>query len=115
MIPLFYPHISQNAWKNVKDVLEPMIEDMEKRNFLFKRDKITHSYPTCWRCKEELVFRMTDAWFIKSDGIRKPAIREAKKVYWAPDFGGKLMNDWLNNMGDWNISRRRYWGFYWLL
>ncbi len=96
--------------KNVTEVLEPILEDLKKKGMLFKRDKITHRYPTCWRCKEELVFRMTDAWFITSDEIRPKMIREAQKVVWSPKFGGKLMNDWLSNMGDWNISRKRYWG-----
>ncbi|HDI02663.1 MAG TPA: isoleucine--tRNA ligase, partial [Candidatus Aenigmarchaeota archaeon] len=96
--------------KNVREVKEPIIEDLEKKGMLFKRDKITHRYPTCWRCKEELVFRMTDAWFIKVDEIRPRLIREAEKVRWSPEFGKKLMNDWLSNMGDWNISRKRYWG-----
>ena len=96
--------------KNVCEVLEPILEDLDKKGILYKRSKITHRYPTCWRCKEELIFRMTDSWFIKADGIRARMIRESSKVFWSPEFGGKLMNDWLGNMGDWNISRKRYWG-----
>ncbi|UCG95833.1 MAG: isoleucine--tRNA ligase [archaeon] len=96
--------------KNVTEVMEPIIEDLDKKGMLYGRDKIKHRYPTCWRCKEELIFRMTDAWFIKVDDIRERMIREAKRVMWSPEFGGKLMNDWLSNMGDWNISRKRYWG-----
>lgn len=96
--------------KNVADVLEPIMKDLDKKGMLYKRDKIKHRYPTCWRCKEELIFRMTDSWFIKVDDIRPRMIREASRVFWSPEFGGKLMNDWLENMGDWNISRKRYWG-----
>ncbi|MBU3905289.1 MAG: isoleucine--tRNA ligase [Nanoarchaeota archaeon] len=96
--------------KNVKTVLEPILEDLTKKDMLLKKEKITHSYPTCWRCKEELIFRMTDAWFIKTDEIRNDMIAEAKKVFWSPELGEKLMIDWLKNMNDWNISRKRYWG-----
>ncbi|MCD6477561.1 MAG: isoleucine--tRNA ligase [Candidatus Aenigmarchaeota archaeon] len=94
----------------VKDVRDKIFEDLKKKKMLFKIGEITHRYPTCWRCKEELVFRMTDSWFIKVDEIRDKLIEEANNVFWSPGHGKKLMNDWLKNMGDWNISRRRYWG-----
>jgi len=95
---------------HVKDVRDKIFEDLKKKNILFKIGEITHRYPTCWRCKDELVFRMTDSWFIKVDEIRPKLIEEANNVLWSPKYGKKLMNDWLTNMGDWNISRRRYWG-----
>jgi len=96
--------------KNVTEVLNPILEDLDNKGILYRKDKITHSYPTCWRCKQELVFRMTDAWFIKTDEIRDKMIEQSNKVFWSPELGGKLMVDWLNNMRDWNISRKRYWG-----
>jgi len=77
---------------------------------LFKVEDYRHRYPICWRCKEELVFRLVREWFIKSDGVRQKMKDEAAKVVWYPEFGGKLMQDWLTNMGDWCISRKRYWG-----
>lgn len=83
---------------------------LEKKNLLYKIEDCTHSYPVCWRCKAPIVFRAEENWFISAQEIRPRMIREAKKVNWHPEFVGKLMIDWLTNMGDWNISRKRYFG-----
>ncbi len=96
--------------KNVKKIHRLVIEDLEKNNFLYKAENYRHRYPHCWRCKEELVFRLVSEWFISSDEIRPLMKKNAKEVFWQPEHGGKLMQDWLDNMQDWNISRRRYWG-----
>jgi isoleucyl-tRNA synthetase len=96
--------------KNVKDISGLIIKDLEKNGFLYKTEKYKHRYPLCWRCKEEIVFRLDSAWFISSAEIRPLMKTEAKKIRWCPEHGGKLMQDWLNNMGDWNISRKRFWG-----
>jgi isoleucyl-tRNA synthetase len=96
--------------KNVKGIAKLVIEDLKKRGFLFKVEDYKHSYPVCWRCKEELIFRMVKEWFIKSDEIRPKMKEQADKVFWYPEFVGKLMQDWLTNMGDWCISRKRFWG-----
>jgi isoleucyl-tRNA synthetase len=96
--------------KNVKGIASLVIEDLKKRGFLFKVEDYKHSYPVCWRCKEELIFRLVKEWFIKSDEIRPKMKEQADKVFWYPEFVGKLMQDWLTNMGDWCISRKRYWG-----
>ncbi len=96
--------------KNVKYVKKLIVEDLDKRGFLFKVENYKHRYPICWRCKEELVFRLDSSWFIKCDEIRPVMKREAAKVEWYPEHTGDLMQDWLDNMEDWNISRKRYWG-----
>ncbi len=96
--------------KNVKDVKKEIVKDLEKRKLLFKIENYKHRYPICWRCKEELVFRLDSSWFIRCDEIRPIMKKEAAKVEWYPEHTGKLMQDWLDNMEDWNISRRRYWG-----
>ena len=70
----------------------------------------THRYPHCWRCDTPLIWRVTDDWLISVDELR-PALLEANAtVEWTPAYMGKRMDDWLRNMGDWNISRRRYYG-----
>ncbi|MBI2507894.1 isoleucine--tRNA ligase [Candidatus Woesearchaeota archaeon] len=96
--------------KNVKSIHKLVIEDLKKNNFLYRAENYRHRYPHCWRCKEELVFRLVSEWFISSDEIRPLMKKNAKEVFWHPEHGGKLMQDWLDNMQDWNISRRRYWG-----
>jgi len=94
----------------VGEVAEMIFHDLEEKGMLYKTEKYEHRYPVCWRCQEELVFRLVDEWFIACDKIRQPMIREARKVHWVPDYAGKRMEDWLNNMGDWCISRKRFWG-----
>ena len=96
--------------KNVKNVKKEIVADLEKRKLLFKVENFKHRYPICWRCKEELVFRLDYSWFISCDEIRPKMKEESKKVIWYPKHTGDLMQDWLDNMEDWNISRRRYWG-----
>ncbi|NPE09005.1 MAG: isoleucine--tRNA ligase [Asgard group archaeon] len=94
----------------VTETSEKVVESLRKRNLLLKTEEFTHRYPTCWRCHEELVFRLVQEWFIDSEHIR-PLLKEATtKVEWVPSFYGKRMIDWLNNMGNWCISRKRYWG-----
>jgi len=92
------------------EVADIVIEDLRRRELLVDEGRITHRYPTCWRCGTPLVFRVVDDWFIACDGIRQPMLDENEKVAWTPDFYSKRMADWLRNMGDWNISRKRYFG-----
>lgn len=96
--------------KHVKEVKPLIIKDLKERGILFKTGKITHRYPTCWRCKEELVFRKTDSWFIKSNEVKEKMKELNEKIKWYPSFGEKIMNNWLDSLRDWNFSRKRYWG-----
>jgi isoleucyl-tRNA synthetase len=106
MLPLFgeFAHLSAD------DVAQPVTEKLRERGLLIEAGEITHRYPICWRCSTPLLFRIVDDWFIACDEIRQP-LREANRgVEWTPAFYGKRMDDWLVNMGDWNISRKRYFG-----
>ncbi|MBI2673615.1 class I tRNA ligase family protein [Candidatus Woesearchaeota archaeon] len=96
--------------RNVKEVKKEIVSDLDKRGLLYAVENYKHRYPICWRCKEELVFRLDYSWFISCDEIRPIMKKEASKVEWYPEHVGKLMQDWLDNMEDWNISRKRYWG-----
>ena len=77
---------------------------------LVEAGRITHRYPICWRCRTPLVFRVVDDWFIGVDEIREQLLEANATVEWTPPQYGKRMDDWLRNMGDWNISRKRYFG-----
>ena len=92
------------------EAADVIIEDLRRRELLVDSGVITHRYPTCWRCGTPLVFRVVDDWFIACDEIRQPMLDANATVQWTPDFYSKRMDDWLRNMGDWNISRKRYFG-----
>ncbi len=96
--------------RDAREVAADVIADLERRGLLLRAHRYEHRYPHCWRCQEELVFRVDDEWFIRADEIRQPMLDAAAAVRWTPDYAGARMADWLRNMGDWNISRRRYWG-----
>ncbi|NHJ40842.1 MAG: isoleucine--tRNA ligase, partial [Asgard group archaeon] len=95
---------------NVDEISEKVIDLLKERGLLYKTQQYTHRYPTCWRCHEELVFRLVDEWFIDCEEIRPKLKDVVKNVKWEPKFYEKRMLDWLSNMGNWCISRKRYWG-----
>lgn len=96
--------------KNVKDTKKDIVKELKERGILHAVENYKHRYPICWRCKEELVFRLDSSWFVSCNELRPIMKREAARVQWYPEHIGKLMQDWLDNMEDWNISRRRFWG-----
>lgn len=111
----------------VADVVEPIFKSLETKGMLYKVAAYTHRYPTCWRCKTELVFRLVDEWFIsmgevyatpraelsaeqKAHSLRYQIMDVVDQIRWIPDFGYAREMDWLRNMHDWMISKKRYWG-----
>ena len=96
--------------KKYSEVNKEVLEDMEKRGFAYKIVFYIHRYPHCWRCGEELVFRMVNEWYVKSEEIKKKLIEENRKVKWYPEYGKVRQEEWFKNMGDWLISRERFWG-----
>lgn len=95
---------------NTDELRDFVFEEMKKRGKLYYTHKYTHAYPHCWRCKNPLLFRLVDQWVIKMDELRPQLIEAIEPVKFSPDFMKKRMLDWLNNMGDWAISRSRYYG-----
>jgi isoleucyl-tRNA synthetase len=95
---------------DVHDVEKPILTRLKEKGIFFRQETIRHRYPHCWRCKEKLVFRVEYEWFIACDEVRPLMKAEAEKVLWVPESVGKRVQDWYNNMGDWCISRKRYWG-----
>jgi isoleucyl-tRNA synthetase len=92
------------------EAAEQIIGRLEEKGVLVEAALHEHRYPECWRCHTPLIFRIADDWFIKVDEIREPMRKANGEVQWVPEYMGKRMDDWLVNMGDWNISRRRYYG-----
>ncbi|UCH33856.1 MAG: class I tRNA ligase family protein, partial [Armatimonadota bacterium] len=107
---IYGPDYGWLAGKGVGEVAPLIFDDLERKGMLYNTEDYAHRYPVCWRCQEELVFRLVDEWFIACDELRQPMIDAARTVRWIPEYAGKRMEDWLNNMGDWCISRKRFWG-----
>ena len=106
----FYPPYGPFAGMSTTEVEEPVVASLRERGLLAEAGRITHRYPICWRCRTPLVFRVVDDWFIGVDAVRERLIEENQTVEWTPPQYRKRMDDWLRNMGDWNISRKRYFG-----
>ncbi|HSC92526.1 MAG TPA: isoleucine--tRNA ligase [Gaiellaceae bacterium] len=92
------------------EAAEQIIGRLEERGRLVEAGLYEHRYPECWRCHTPLIFRISDDWFISVRDLREPMREANASVKWTPEYMGKRMDDWLVNMGDWNISRRRYYG-----
>ena len=97
--------------KSSHAIADEVFNELKRQGKLYKTQPHEHSYPVCWRCKTPVIFRLVPAWYITvTDELRERLINSAKRVKWEPESGGRRMEDWLQNMGDWNISRKRYYG-----
>jgi isoleucyl-tRNA synthetase len=78
---------------------------------LFKKEKVDHNYPHCWRCKTPLLYYARPSWYIEMTKLKDQLIANNNSVEWYPDYvGEKRFGNWLENLNDWAISRSRYWG-----
>ena len=104
--------LEEFGFKGVKhlDVSKLVLKKLTELGLLFKQTSLRHRYPVCWRCGQELVFRLVDEWFIKTDEIRPLLLSAIEEVTWHPYYMKDQMKNWLTNMGDWCISRKRFWG-----
>ena len=107
---IFYSNFGFFAGKDAGEVSDLVFDQLKERGKLYYTHKYKHRYPVCWRCKKPLIFRLTKEWYIKADEIRQQLIDAVETVVWQPEFMKKRMLDWLVNMGDWNISRKRFYG-----
>ncbi len=107
----------KNAKENPRLILDYLVA--KGNTWFLKIEDYKHRYPVCWRCKTELVWKVTDEWYIAMDKpsptsgktFRQIMIEVAKKIKWLPAFGLERELDWLTHMGDWLISKKnRYWG-----
>jgi isoleucyl-tRNA synthetase len=92
------------------EAADQIVGDLGERGLLLEAGLYEHRYPHCWRCDTPLIFRIADDWFISMEDLRQQLLDANETVEWVPAYMGKRMEDWLRNMGDWNISRRRYYG-----
>ncbi|SRR5579884_425647 len=96
----------------VYDANKNIIEKLKEIGNLFKEEKITHSYPHCWRCKNPIIFRATPQWFIsmEKNHLRANALEAIDHVQWIPDWGRDRIFNMVENRPDWCVSRQRAWG-----
>ncbi len=106
---------TEGPWKGslvVDSELEiEIIKYLSKEDKLFKKQKMEHNYPHCWRCKTPLVYYSKPSLYIKTTAFKDEIIKANHSVHWYPEYvGEKRFGNWLENMNDWAISRNRYWG-----
>ncbi|AIR70586.1 isoleucine--tRNA ligase [Dickeya fangzhongdai] len=91
---------------------DKIVELLRERGALLHHEKLSHSYPCCWRHKSPILFRATPQWFVSMDqnGLRKQSLSEIKGVQWIPDWGQARIESMVANRPDWCISRQRTWG-----
>ena len=106
---VFIDGFGQFTGRNASKVADDVVAALKESGFLVAREKYPHVYPHCWRCKEELVFRPVDEWFIRMDW-RDRIQNAVPTIRWIPAEGEAREQDWLRNMGDWMISKKRFWG-----
>ncbi|MDR1511623.1 MAG: isoleucine--tRNA ligase [Endomicrobium sp.] len=89
-----------------------IIDKLEKADKILAKLKLSHSYPHCWRCKNPIIFRATQQWFlsIEHDNLRKKLLKLSRNVSWIPKYGKNRMTAMLKNRPDWCLSRQRLWG-----
>jgi len=123
VLPGFGPY----SGRDVRDVADPIVEALRHHHRFYRLETITHRYPHCWRCGTPLVFRLVDEWYISMGpvydvprgqltrgqveaSLRYQIMDSIEPIRWIPGFGYERELDWLLNMHDWMISKKRYWG-----
>lgn len=104
---------TETPWKGtfVIDADKDIIEYLKKEGKLYKKQRMEHNYPHCWRCKTPLLYYAKPSWYISTTKYKEALVNANKEVNWFPDFvGEKRFGNWLENVKDWAISRNRYWG-----
>ncbi|NLW43091.1 MAG: isoleucine--tRNA ligase [Tissierellia bacterium] len=104
---------TDTPWKGqfVMDADHNIMHYLYDENLLYRRQKVEHNYPHCWRCDKPLIYYAKPSWYIKVTDYKDKMIENNNGVNWYPDYvGEKRFGNWLENLNDWAISRSRYWG-----
>lgn len=106
---------TETPWKGrfvMDDGLDvEIIKYLAQDDKIYKKEKMAHNYPHCWRCDTPLVYYAKPSWYIEMTKLKDELVANNNKVNWFPDYvGEKRFGNWLENVNDWAISRNRYWG-----
>ena len=91
---------------------DPMVINyLDERGQIYRKQRMEHNYPHCWRCDTPLIYYANPSWYIEETKVKERLVSENQKVNWHPDYiGEKRFGNWLENIKDWALSRSRYWG-----
>jgi isoleucyl-tRNA synthetase len=123
----YFPGFGWLSGLEAPNVADQIVDDLERRGYFYHLEAFSHRYPHCWRCQTPLLFRLVDEWFISMGqvydqprdtltaeqvdaSLRYQIMDVVDRIRWIPDFGYDRELDWLHNMHDWMISKKRYWG-----
>ncbi len=104
---------TDTIWKGkfVMDADPDIIQWLRENGKLYKKQRVAHNYPHCWRCSTPLIYYARPSWYIEMTRLKDKLIENNNSVNWYPAFvGEKRFGNWLENLNDWAISRSRYWG-----
>jgi isoleucyl-tRNA synthetase len=124
---IFLPGYDWQSGQSVFAVKDGVFDHLRNADSYYRKQRYSHRYPHCWRCQEELVYRLVDEWYIsmgplydkprsevtsaeKAASFRYQIMDAVEQANWFPAFGHEREMDWLRNMHDWMISKKRYWG-----
>jgi isoleucyl-tRNA synthetase len=104
--------VKEFAGQHVLKANPKIVEFLQSNGRLLGHGSLNHSYPHCWRCKNPVIFRATEQWFVSMDtnDLRKEALAEIERVRWIPAYGRDRINGMIENRPDWCLSRQRVWG-----
>ncbi|ULA59380.1 MAG: hypothetical protein LZF60_120122 [Nitrospira sp.] len=108
----FTEAVSEFAGQHVFKANPKIVERLKENGRLLGHGSLNHSYPHCWRCKQPVIFRATEQWFVsmETNDLRKEALAEIERVRWIPAYGRDRINGMIENRPDWCLSRQRVWG-----
>ena len=104
--------VKEFAGQHVLKANPKIVEFLQANGRLLGHGSLKHSYPHCWRCKNPVIFRATEQWFVSMEinNLRKEALAEIGRVQWIPAYGRDRINGMIENRPDWCLSRQRVWG-----
>ena len=104
--------VKEFAGQHVLKANPKIVEFLQSNGRLLGHGSLNHSYPHCWRCKNPVIFRATEQWFVSMEinDLRKEALAEIERVRWIPAYGRDRINGMIHNRPDWCLSRQRVWG-----